>query len=149
MREATALAIRIELTTDDEPAPVIVGFRPGGGASVFFGEDPVVQFNARGEFRRGYFQGQLIKAERGRLAALTRVRTETETQLVRRELDPAESSALVCEVERRLFDLRDAARSGKLQVLRQVPEAEDVLGAVKAWLDSLDASLPIAASPRL
>jgi hypothetical protein len=147
MREATGLRPRIEFTTDDEPAPVIVGFRRGGAASVFFGEDPVVQFNARGELRRGFFQGRLIKAERGRLAMLTRVRAETQTQLVRREMNAAETAEFLREVQRRLLALRDALTSGNGRVLRQVPEDDDVLGAVLAWLNSLEKSLPIARSP--
>src|SRR3954469_16416273 len=96
LREATALIERIELrprTTDLSIAasnlsdePIVAGFRRDGALSIFFGEDPVYQFNAGGELRRAYFSGKLLKATRGRLVALERVRTEHEVQLMRNEL---------------------------------------------------------------
>src|SRR5215216_4505512 len=83
LREATALVERIELlprTTDRSMVAsdlvgehIIAGFRRDGALSIFFGEDPVYQFNAAGALRRAYCDGKLLKAARGRLAALQRV----------------------------------------------------------------------------
>jgi hypothetical protein len=149
MREAVALARRIELRLPEEPAAIVVGFRTQDAVSVFFGEDPVVHFNARGELRRGYFAGRLIKADQGRLAALTRRRTEQETQLVRCDLKFDETEALVDEIHRRLLRLRNAMDAGRCEVLRQVPQEDDVFTAVRAWLTFVDAPLRIASSPRI
>ena len=149
MREATALSRRIELEVEGEPAPVIIGFRRDGAASVFFGDDPVIQFTARGELRRGYLAGRLIKAERGRIAALTRVRTQGETQLLRHDLDPAETAEFLRAMQTRLVALRDEIEEGRCRVLRHVPEKGDMLRDVRQWLEALETPLRIAATPRV
>ncbi|HEX3599001.1 MAG TPA: hypothetical protein VHU84_02590, partial [Lacipirellulaceae bacterium] len=66
IREATALVERIEISFDasvsndpDSPQQVIIGFRANGALSIFFGEDPVYQFNSAGDLRRAYWNGQL------------------------------------------------------------------------------------------
>jgi hypothetical protein len=149
MREATALARRIELRIEGEPAPVVIGFRRDGAGSIFFGEDPVIQFNARGELRRGFVQGRLIKADRGSLASLTRVRSETEVQLVRHDLSDLETAELLHQVERRISGLQGALQGGRCHAVRWVPREDDVLGEVRAWLASLPTPPRIAASPRV
>src|SRR5215216_5583786 len=118
LREATALVERIELvprtadllTAASEPAGrrIIAGFRRDGALSVFFGEDPVYQFNAAGELRRAYRDGKLLKAIHGRLAALVRVRTEHEVQLVRHDLPPEEEATFLSQMEQQLRDLSRA-----------------------------------------
>src|SRR5215212_3746686 len=112
LREATALVERIELsprTTDVSIAAsklldqsIVAGFRRDGALSIFFGEDPVYQFNAAGELRRAYCNGKLLKATRGQLAALERVRTENEVQLVRHELSREEEAVFLKQMEDRL-----------------------------------------------
>src|ERR1700704_5517811 len=94
LREATALVERVELIPNVaiSDGHIVAGFRRNGALSVFFGEDPVYQFNAAGELRRAYTNGKLLKADRGRLAALQRVRTQNEVQLVRHELDETDAN---------------------------------------------------------
>src|SRR5687767_7509073 len=87
LREATALVERVELLVPGCAESVVMGFRRNGSASFFFGADPVYQFNTSGELRRAFVTGQLIKADRGTLAAFDRHRTETEVQFVRRDLN--------------------------------------------------------------
>src|SRR5204863_2544475 len=67
LREATALVERIELIPNGSTSDgrIVAGFRRNGALSVFFGEDPVYQFNAAGELRRAYTDGKLLKADRG------------------------------------------------------------------------------------
>ena len=67
LREATALIERVELRVSGWSESVVAGFRRGGQASFFFGADLVYQFNAALQLRRGFHNGQLIKAEDGRL----------------------------------------------------------------------------------
>src|SRR5262245_2457169 len=99
LREATALVERIELAprsaAGSATAHVIAGFRRDGGLSIFFGDDPVYQFNAAGELRRAYCEGKLVKAVGGRLANLSRLRTVGEVQLVRHDLSDAEELTFV------------------------------------------------------
>src|SRR2546421_10418921 len=92
LREATALVERAEIRTPGEHEPIVVGFRRDGSASFFFGAHPVYQFNSAGEFRRGYIGGLLYKAERGRLIALRRERSDAEVALVRTELNDDEAA---------------------------------------------------------
>src|SRR5688500_7447259 len=103
LREAAALVERAELVVPGENEPVVIGFRTGGAASVFFGGDPVYQFNSQGELRRAFVRGLLYKAERGRLVELRRERTSHETSLIRRELDAAEQDEMLRGAETRLL----------------------------------------------
>ncbi len=149
LREATALLERAELRVDGCDDPLIVGFRRNGAASFYFGADPVFQFNAECELRRCYFTGRLVKAEEGTLFWLDRVRTADESILQRTQLAASELELLSEQVASRLETLGSDLRSGRFELVGQVPKNADVIGRVIAWLEQ--ASLPpaIAASPRV
>jgi hypothetical protein len=149
LAEATALVERIELQIPDEIEPVVVGFRRGGEASIYFGQDLAWHFNAAGELRRAFRNDELLKADRGRLAGLTRRRTEAETQLVRRDLDAAETERHLADLGARLVRLRDALETGGAKVQRQVPEDADVRSRVAAWLANRQGRVAIARHPRV
>ena len=149
MREATALVQRVELTLPATGETCVIGFRRDGAASVFFGADPVLQFNKTLELRRAFCEGKLVKAEQGRLVWLERVRTETEVQLRRREFTADEQRSFVETAQLRLSDLRQQVAIAETQVLRQIPEGEDVLGDVRRWLADLPRTLAIAARPHV
>ena len=87
LREATALVERIELVPHrdrqfDASEPIVVGFRADGALSIFFGDDPVYQFNAAGELRRAYCDGLLFKAVQ-RPAGFARARADGERSATR------------------------------------------------------------------
>lgn len=147
LAEATALVQRVELRAGGEV--LVAGFRRDGSASLFFGADPVYQFNSRGQLRRAFVDGRLLKADRGRLAALTRSRTATEVALVRHDLDATQTAALLGALAVRLAGLRDALARGSFAVLRQVPADEKVVGRLADWLASLPTEIHIASSPRV
>jgi hypothetical protein len=148
MREATALVERVEFRIPGEPEPVVAGFRRTGDVSFFFGADPVYQFNAADELRRAYVGGKLLKAERGRLVELVRVRTPEETQLVRRELSVTEADLFVAAMTERLATLR-AALEAAAEVVTQLPPDVDVAARVRRALAALDGPTKIADSPRV
>ncbi|MEK6236256.1 MAG: hypothetical protein N2C14_16240, partial [Planctomycetales bacterium] len=50
--EATALTERFEAVVEGEKEPVVIGFRPNGCGSVFFGPSPVYHFNSQNLLRR-------------------------------------------------------------------------------------------------
>jgi hypothetical protein len=133
LAEATALAHRIEFTIADG-ATVVAGFRQGGEFSVFFAEDPAYHFNRSNELRRAYCGGLLIKASGRQLFSLKRVRTEEETQLVRRALGKTEQDEFVTEMTRRLHELHAALAQGTFKAGRQVPADEDIALRVRTWL---------------
>jgi hypothetical protein len=130
LREATALVRRVELRTADEPEPITGGFRRDGALSLFFGADPVYQFNSDGELRRAFLRGKLLKAEQGRLVELTRVRTPDETQLWRNEIDEAAGASILGEMRSRIARLAAALAQGRYEIVGQVPAEVDVIGSL-------------------
>jgi hypothetical protein len=146
LAEATALVQRVQLDTPDGHS-IVVGFRRDGSASIFFDEEPVYQFNSRGELRRAHLDGALYKAEHGRLVRLLRHRVPGEVQLVRRELSDDETNAFMQDVARRLGALAQTLRDSGYRLVGCVPADVDVLGRALHWLDALPSTIAIAQSP--
>jgi hypothetical protein len=155
LREATALVERIELVPNFDPPiatsalggeHIVAGFRRHGALSIFFGEDPVYQFNAAGELRRAYCDGKLLKATRGRLAAMQRVRTQHEIQLVRHDLSREDEAAFLTQMEDRLRHFSRSIDANIFDVVGHVPPDVDVLSRLKKWLATHD-KWQIAAQP--
>jgi hypothetical protein len=147
LREATALVERAELSLPGCNEPVVVGFRRNGSANCYFGADPVYQFNAAGELRRAYLGGLLYKAERGRLIALRRERTENEVALVRSELTADETAAVQATLQNDLHRLNDALVSGSFTLRGQVPGDAHVVSRICEWLGHLPPTIGIARIP--
>jgi hypothetical protein len=68
MRDGTAMVHRGRWLIDD--VEVVVGFRSGGQASVYWDQDPVFQFNARHQLRRVFIDRVRLAADNGRLVKL-------------------------------------------------------------------------------
>lgn len=137
--------LRVELS--GASTEVFVGFR-GESLSVYFGDDPVYHFNARGELRRAFVAGRLVKAEQGRLASLDRRPSPEVVALVRSDLDPTHQAALLREAESRLLGLRLALAARRASLVGQVPEAGDAIARLRAWLEEHPA-ITVAKSPRV
>src|SRR5580765_5795621 len=90
MAEASALRQRAELVLDGYAEPIVAGVRANGHLSVYFGDDPVYQFDAAGNLRRAFVGGDLYRTQGHTLARLNRTRTDLAVELGRRDLDPAE-----------------------------------------------------------
>lgn len=148
LAEATAMVDRIELAVDGLADTVVVGFRRQGAASVYFGADPVYQFNVQGELRRAYCDGALYKADRGRLAAMVRRRTDSAVELMRRDLDGDEQGAFVERMSDYLRRLREALAAGRFRVIGQVSSG-DVLARIRRWLAETPLPPPIARRPNV
>lgn len=149
LREAVALVDRVELLVAGEPEPVTAGYRRDGSLSLFFGADPVWQFNARGELRRGYRAGKLLKAVRGRLVELTRERTAAATELLSRDLSVPEQQAAIAEALARLASLHAALSAGRYEVVGQVPPEVDVVAKLRTSLVTLSAGFAVAHAPNV
>ncbi len=149
MREATALVRRVEVHLPDYDAPCVIGFRRGGEGSVFVGADPVFQFNACGEIRRGYWNGRPLKAEFGRLVQLERRRTETESLLVRHELTDSQQSEFLQLARKVLRLLQRDLLGDDLNIVKRFPSDFDAAGDLTNWLGSLPDPLVIAAAPNV
>jgi hypothetical protein len=147
LREATALIERIEVELPGYSEPLVVGFRSDGSVSVFVGPDPVFQFNSKHELRRAFVAGKLITAERGQLIMLEKSRTAAQVRMLRTELDPASSVALLTAAAAHLQVLGDHLRDGTCEVRRQVPDSVDVATRVRDWLDCVSTPITVAARP--
>jgi hypothetical protein len=143
LAEATALVERVEIIAravhrnsegGDSSTPVVAGFRASGALSLFFGEDPVYQFNAEGELRRAFVSGRLYKAVGGQLIELTRIRQSQQVVLRRHELTAKELTDFLSQMIRRLRGLQALLDSNTYQVVGQVPPDVDVVGRVRNWL---------------
>jgi hypothetical protein len=145
--EATALVQRVELTMPGEAEPIVIGARRDGCLSLYFDADHAYHFNTRYELRRAYLNGRLIKAEGGRLIALTRQRAEGEVQLVPEVWSPGECATLVTEVSARIATLRAGILANQCAVLRQAPAEWRALETLAEWLAPLVRPFAIAAAP--
>lgn len=148
LSEATALVHRAELRIEGFAEPIVIGFRRDGAATVFVGQDPVFQFNSAGQLRRGYVGGRLLKADRGRLAALTRQRQMDAVVLLRHDLDDTETAAFLALAEQTLSRIRGQLAEGRFKLLGEVPADGESVARIRRWLGELPASLKIATSPR-
>jgi hypothetical protein len=149
LAEAVALVERAEIEFPSCGGRVVAGFRRDGCGSVYFDSDPVYHFNTRHELRRAFAQGRLLKAERGSLVALERVRTAHEVQLVRHELSDAETAEFLRELARRWRSLEASLRTCDYRLVGQVPQSADVIGRCLAWLAQVGTPARIAASARV
>jgi hypothetical protein len=148
LREATALVERCELHLPTSPATeVVAGFRRNGALSVFFGADPVVQFDPQGRLRRAYWRGSLLKAEGGQLIRLEKRRTETESLLIRSELEKAEEQGVLREIERLLGTLLGDLEANFHRLIGQVPPDNDVVARLRTALAALPRPIQIADQP--
>jgi hypothetical protein len=150
LRDARGLSPRVQLEVELSagPAELFAGFR-GESLSLYFGQDLVFHFNDRGELRRAFVAQELIKAERGRLIAMRRERTEAEVSLVSRPLEAGAERSLLVDLERRLRELADAFAGDKYRVVGEVPADGSAVGRLQAWLAARGGPIELAASPRV
>lgn len=145
LREATALVERVELLVGPDPGVagdehlppptrIVGGFRANGGLSLFFGADPVYQFNPRRELRRAFSAGRLYRAEGGRLASLVRRRIEDRVELLRHDLSEEEQATFLTRLHDDLSALGRVLRAGDFAIVGQVPESGDVARRIGDWL---------------
>ena len=150
LREAIGLVDRVEIRVCGWTASLVAGFRDQGAVSLFVGQDEVYQFDTHLALRRGYWQGKLLKAERGRLVELTRQRTPTQTLLQRRALSSDEEQAHLRRLSGRLEQLRTSLREGRFETLGEVSKSgSPVIPRLAHWLDTFPATVAIADTPRL
>jgi hypothetical protein len=141
LRDATALVERVRLRIEGEIEPVLIGFRRDGGASVYFGEEPVLHFNERGELRRAFAENRQFKAERGKWVEGRRATEEGRIRVEFIALDSLGSDRLNRTLGDCFANLRSAIAEDCYVVEGQVPDNCDVVGRVANWLTSLPEEL--------
>jgi hypothetical protein len=126
LREATALSERAEWEVAGWTEPVVAGFRSRGELSLYFGSDPVYQFNCARQLRRAFREGALYRSQGTTVARLVRTRTAEQTVLERTDLEPIDLQAFMEVATARLRQLLDALQSGQVEVRGQVPPDGDL-----------------------
>lgn len=147
MREASALVRRAELSYPGraEEDNVIAGFRRDGRLALYFGAEPVFQFDDRHRLRRAYVEGFLYRTQGDTLARLTRHRTTEETLLLRHDLDAGELAAFRRAAKKHLTELKNALGSGDVRVIAQIPTEAEILGELQTALtEILEQEIPLA-----
>ena len=151
LRDATAFAERLQLRVvlDGRSVEVFAGFRADGGVSLYFGAEPVYQFNSAGELRRA-FDGHVIKAERGSLVALDPKRSDSAVEMVRTEFQGEQLRDFGESMLARISGLRRGIDGGEYEIEgAEPPEQTDAMVArLRAWLGERRALL-VAESPRV
>ena len=148
LAEAVNLRERIELQVPGIDSPVTIGCNDLGHWSFYFGPEPMYRFDAESRLRRAVRGGKLYRTQGAILAELTRVRTEQETQLERRDLSPSEVETFLAEVRSHLQQLNREYTAGRCQTLRQVGENADFTARLAAALNRFNDE-PITLAPAL
>lgn len=148
LRDASALIERIELApaNSDVGDHVVMGFRNDGAMSVYFGSDAAYHFNRKGQLRRAFCDGLLVKAENQRLVSMQRLRQGNEVTLLRHNMLDEEQSEFLFGMLKRLRELMQQCSRHALVTVGQVPADAKVLDRAMKWLDSHDEA-QIARSP--
>jgi hypothetical protein len=149
LREATALVERMEFRIPAFVEPIVFGFRRGGSASLYIGDKVVFQFNTSRQIRRAFWQGSLLKAEQGRLVALSRRRSENSVDLIRHPLSLAESAQLLAECQSWLHRIQQAMAANLIQELGQVSMDGSTINRMQFWLQAMPAQLVVAERPNV
>ena len=137
MREAVALQERVELKVQGLGAIVTVGFRANSAMSVFFGQDPVYQFDPEGRLRRAFVDGLLFRSQHTTLAMLKRERTDTQTLLLRTELTDDRLRAFQTTMLLALEHLEQMLKASGYSLVRSVPEAASHVVRIQAALAAI------------
>ena len=137
LREATALAERAEWRVPGEPETVVAGFQRTGSFSVYFGSDPVYQFDSEQRLRRAFVGGRLYRSQGTTLAELQRVRGPDATELRRTDLSTAKLVEFLAAAAARLDTLRRALAGDAVEVIGQVPPDTDLRERVREYLTRL------------
>jgi hypothetical protein len=143
MREATALARRVELRVPGMDYPIVAGFRDDDRLSLYFGNARYYQFDPHGRLRRALVDEHLFRTSGSTLAELTRQRTSTATQLFRRDLNADQLKVFLGELRDNLSVLERTLESNEAVVIRQVPEAEPIVPTLRQVLANI-LSQPLA-----
>lgn len=124
IHEATALLPRAEFQLPTIAEPLTVGFR-GSAPSFFFGQNQVYHFDSKGKLRRAYVDGFLFRSQHSGLARLERQRTESQTTLLRTDLEPEQQRLFRQQMLDSLQIVHNHLTTGPPHPLRSVPADAD------------------------
>ncbi|QEG42694.1 hypothetical protein [Roseimaritima ulvae] len=135
LAEATAMTERGELSWEGDPELCVIGFRPTGAASIYFGEQPVLHFDPQGRLRRMFHEDQQILAIDGHLQWRKRAGEGARMEGVLEPLPESMEAALLRAVSERVAKLLAAIESGAVRWGRATVPAEQLSRSVAEWAD--------------
>ncbi|WP_437185748.1 hypothetical protein SH668x_002864 [Planctomicrobium sp. SH668] len=102
---------------------LVAGIRDDGRIALFLNDDPVFYFNGDNQLLRAFAGGALYRTQGNTLARMIRNRTETVTELLRRDLDAPELNSFMQSVSAEIQSVQDQLNSGASELLRSsLPE---------------------------
>lgn len=147
LREAVALVPRAELHVHGLPELLTAGFRSNGMLSLYFGQDPMYQFDQSGRLRRAFEGGLLFRTAGATLSRLQRVRSEDTVTLLRHDLHPQELTEFRSRMQQQLATLQTALENESVTVVRCVPENQDWTSLLLESLTKVSNVTPWLATP--
>lgn len=142
VRDATAYDKRAEFSV--EATTVFFGVRPDGGVSFYVNEDPVFHFNSNGELRRAFVDGDIYKAQAGRIIRLKRDRSQEKPILKSQPLTPEEQKAMLQATYDGLQRLNFAAAKNALTLSRVEPTDFNASNALQKYIAHLPNPIVVA-----
>lgn len=121
MAEAVTLVPRISFLVLNSTKEIVAGRRADGRWSIFFGGDPVYQFDAQHRLRRAFVAGVLYRSQGTTLARLTRQESQHETVLLRHDLTGEELTQFFQNLRQNLQTVAEAVSQGTAQILICIP----------------------------
>lgn len=144
LRDGTAMPIRGRYRFDG--FELVVGWRTDGSCSWFCDLDPVFQFNAQGQLRRVFRDGNRLSSEGGRLCQLVRRGGSGDrVELVRAPISEAETSEAMAAWQ--LWRRRAERPDGDLQIDAVGVSTNDFREKLIAWLGQIPEIPTIADTP--
>ena len=110
-----------ELSVPGFDEHVVCGIRKDGRVSIYFGPDPVYHFDAENRLLRAYCDGFLYRTQGTTLAQLKRRRSETETSLIRHDLDVLQLQTFTGQCREKLSHLLATIQERQCVVIRREP----------------------------
>jgi hypothetical protein len=145
MAEVITYSPRVSLLMPGFSDMIVAGRRSDGRWSVFLGGDTVYHFDQDGRLRRAFVNGDLYRSQGLRLSRLKRQQTDTETVLLRHDLDAAELQAFRNQVCHLLLRLATAITGGQATVQQAIPPDVDFLPELATSIHKVvDAGCPLA-----
>jgi hypothetical protein len=116
-----------QATEQSQDWKIFVGIRESGAWSIYFNEQPVLQFNDLGHLRRLYQSGRRYSAEGGRLVELTRTAVGGRVSLIPVAVDVDDYELIERESRHSLRRVFQRLAQGLCEVLGQYPEEDTLL----------------------
>ncbi len=127
---------------------LFVGVRADHRWSIYFDEQPVLQFNRLNRLRRVFAAGQRYAAHDGRLQRLVRSSPGGQVRLQPVDLDAANQQAVLAACQQFLEQAAFALSSGRAERVGMVPvDDQDWLPDFEQNLQAVATDLRIASSP--